>query len=113
MESRKMGYYFGNETAFEYVKSFECENGDVITVRVEQRTNETYVAAGIERENAAGEYIGSVDFSNFDGNPAKTIANLTGEVWSFAKFAGTELTDESDTNATYEARFYRVQSIKD
>lgn len=108
-----MGYYFGNDTFFEYAKAFECENGDVITVRVEQRENDIYVAAGIERENAAGEYIGSVDFSNFDNNSANTVSNLTSEVWAFAKFAGTTITDESDTEATFDSKFYLVQSIKD
>lgn len=108
-----MGYYFGNDTSFEYAKTFECENGDVITVRVEQRENDTYVAAGVERENANGCYVGSVDFSNFDNNPAKTVANLTGKVWAFAKFSGTELTDDGDANATFDSKFYLVQSVKD
>ena len=108
-----MGYFFGNDTAFEYVKGFVCENGDTLTVRVEQRANDINVAADIERKNSDGEYIGSVDFSNFDNNPAKTISELTSKVWSFAKFAGTTLTDDSDETATFDAKFYLVQSCKD
>lgn len=110
-----MGYFFSDETELEfvYVKNFNCINGDVLTVHAEKRANDDYVGCAIERYTKNDGYVGSVDVSSFKGNVAETLYLLLNEVWAFARFAGTELTDESNDEATRETNAYFLKAHED